>query len=130
MNLSDVLETTKKEPHCGLCKIDFLGTGVCSAGKKHGFVAYWPEGRMELARALAENEVEPSAALLDVVNSCNLCGVCDRQCYFITQRRPTKAQQALKDYVSTLPPNALKPTPEDEIVKGPSHNCRKQLGDK
>ncbi|VVB59984.1 D-lactate dehydrogenase (acceptor) [uncultured archaeon] len=117
MNLSDVLETTKKEPHCGLCKIDFLGTGVCSAGKKHGFVAYWPEGRMELARALAENEVEPSVALLDVVNSCNLCGVCDRQCYFITQRRPTKAQQALKDYVTTLPPNSLKSTPEDEIVK-------------
>ena len=64
MKLSDVLETTKKEPHCGMCKIDFLGTGVCPAGKKHGFVAYWPEGRMELARALAENEVEPTETLL------------------------------------------------------------------
>jgi hypothetical protein len=117
MKLSDVLETTKREPHCGLCKIDFLGTGVCAAGKKHGFVAYWPEGRMELARALAENEVEPTEALRDIVNSCNLCGVCDRQCYFVTQRRPTQAQQALKDYLNTLSPDALKRTPEDEIVK-------------
>lgn len=117
MKLSDVLETTKKEPHCGLCKIDFLDTGVCSAGKKHGFVAYWPEGRMELARALAEQEVEPTEALLDVVNSCTLCGICDRQCTFITQRRPTKAQQALQDYVKTLQPDALPRTPDDDIVK-------------
>src|SRR4030042_5825882 len=112
MNLSDVLETTKKEPHCGLCKIDFLGTGVCSAGKKHGFVAYWPEGRMELARALAEHEVEPTEALRDIVESCNLCGVCDRTWYFVTQRRPTQAQHACKNYLKTLPPHALKPTPE------------------
>ncbi|MFH1014166.1 MAG: 4Fe-4S dicluster domain-containing protein, partial [Thermoplasmatota archaeon] len=105
MNLTDVLETTKKEPHCGMCKIDFLGTGVCPAGKKHGFVAYWPEGRMELARALAENEVQPTQVLIDIVDSCNLCGICDRQCTFVTQRRPTKAQQALKEYVKTLKPD-------------------------
>lgn len=117
MKLSDVLETTKKEPHCGLCKIDFLDTGVCSAGKKHGFVAYWPEGRMELARALAEQEVEPTEALLDVVNSCTLCGICDRQCTFITQRRPTKAQQALQDYVKTLQPDSLPCAPDDDVVK-------------
>ena len=108
---------TKKEPHCGLCKIDFLGTGVCAAGKKHGYVAYWPEGRMELARALAENEVEPTETLIDIVDSCNLCGVCDRQCYFITQRRPTKAQHALKDYVTALKPNQFKHVQEDEVVK-------------
>jgi hypothetical protein len=118
MNLIDVLETTKKEPHCGLCKIDFLGTGVCSAGKKHGFVAYWPEGRMELARALAEHEVEPTETLRDIVNSCNLCGICDRQCYFVTQRRPTQAQHALQNYLKTISPDTLKPVPEDEIVKG------------
>src|SRR5512136_782672 len=118
MKMDEAVEIAKKGTHCGLCKIDFLGTGVCSAGKKHGFVAYWPEGRMELARALAENEVQPSVALLDVVNSCNLCGVCDRQCYFITQRRPTQAQQALQNYLKTLPADALKPTPEDDIVKG------------
>jgi len=118
MKLSEVLETTRREPHCGLCKIDFLGTNVCSAGKKHGFVAYWPEGRMELARAFAEKEVEPTEALRDIVNSCNMCGICDRQCYFVTQRRPTQAQQALQEYLNTLPPQALKPTPEDDIVKG------------
>jgi hypothetical protein len=117
MKLSDVLETTKKEPHCGMCKVDFLGTGLCPAGKKHGYVAYWPEGRMELARALAENEVKPTGALLDIVNSCDLCGICDRQCYFITQRRPTQAHQAMKDYVKTLTPAMIQPVIEDEVVK-------------
>ncbi len=85
MKLSDTLETARREPHCGLCKIDFLDTGVCSAGKKHVFVAYWPEGRMEPARVLTEHEVEPTETLLDVMNSYNLCGIFDRQCYFITQ---------------------------------------------
>ncbi len=117
MNLSDVLDITKQEPHCGLCKIDFLDTGICQAGKKHGFVAYWPEGRMELARALAEHEVEPTETLIDIVNSCNLCGICDRQCTFITQRRPTKAQHALQDYVKTLQPGSLKRFPEDDILR-------------
>jgi len=117
MKLSDVLETTQKEPHCGMCKVDFLGTGVCPAGKKHGYVAYWPEGRMELARALAEHEVQPTEALLDIVNSCDLCGICDRQCYFITQRRPTQAHQAMKEYVKTLTPAMIQPVVEDDVVK-------------
>jgi len=117
MKLADVLETTQKEPHCGMCKVDFLGTGLCPAGKKHGYVAYWPEGRMELARALAENEVKPTDALLDIVKSCDLCGICDRQCYFITQRRPTQAHQAMKDYVKTLKPNMIQHVAEDDVVK-------------
>jgi hypothetical protein len=87
MKLSDTLETTRREPHCSLCKIDFLDTGVCSAGKKHEFIAYWPKGKIELARALTEHEAEPTETLLDVVNSYNLCGICHQQCYFITRRR-------------------------------------------
>ena len=105
MKLSDVLEAAKKEAHCGMCKLDYLGTGVCQAGKKHGFVAFWPEGRMEIARLLAEKQVEPTEALLVIIKSCNLCGICDRQCNFITQLRPMKAQQGLMDYVKTVPPN-------------------------
>jgi len=41
-SLDDALEIAKKETHCGMCRIDFLGTGLCPSGKKHGFVAYWP----------------------------------------------------------------------------------------
>jgi len=117
MKLLDVLEAAKKEAHCGMCRIDYLETGVCPAGKKHGFLAYWPEGRVELARALAEHTVQPTETLLDIVKTCTLCGICDRQCNFITQLRPMKVAQALKDYATTLKPGDLQHVPEDQILK-------------
>jgi len=100
-----------------MCRIDYLETGVCPAGKKHGFLAYWPEGRVELARALAEHNVQPTETLLDIVKTCTLCGICDRQCNFITQLRPMKVAQALKDYATTLKPGDLQHAPEDQILK-------------
>jgi len=100
-----------------MCRIDYLDTGVCPAGKKHGFLAYWPEGRVELARALAEQRVQPTDTLLDIVKTCSFCGICDRQCNFITQLRPMKVSQALKDYAATLKPGDLHNIPEDQVLK-------------
>ena len=117
MTLSEVLSATKKEAHCGMCKIDYLDTGVCPSGKKHGFLAYWPEGRVELARALAENEVRPTPVLFDIVNSCNFCGICDKQCNFITQLRPMKVERALKEYADNVPKNQIQTVPEDDVLK-------------
>jgi hypothetical protein len=117
MKLTDVLDAAKKEAHCGMCRIDYLDTGVCPSGKSRGFLAYWPEGRVELARALAEKTVQPTEALLDIVKTCTLCGFCDRQCHFITQLRPMKVAEGLKDYAATLKPSDLKRIPEDQLLK-------------
>jgi UDP-N-acetylenolpyruvoylglucosamine reductase len=117
MKMNEAVEIAKKGTHCGMCKIDFLGTGVCSAGKKYGFVAYWPEGRMELTLALAAGTVKPTKMLLDIVNSCTLCGICDYQCHFITHLRPMKVQQALKEYVAHLNDSDLVVVPEDAVLK-------------
>ncbi|MBN1281019.1 MAG: FAD-binding protein [Candidatus Thermoplasmatota archaeon] len=117
MNLHEAAEMAKKETHCGMCKVDFLGTGLCPAGLKHGFVAYWPEGRMELVQALAAGTVPPTQALVDIVNSCTMCGICDRQCHFITHLRPMKAQQALKTYAENLKPSDIRKIPEDAILR-------------
>ena len=126
MKLDDALTIAKKGTHCGMCKIDFLGTGVCPAGKKHGFLPYWPQGRMELIQALASKKIKPTKTLIDIVNSCNNCGICDRQCNFITQLRPTKVQEALKEYVSQLDATQFQDVAEDEIVK----KLRKIVGPK
>ena len=117
-SLEDAVEIAKKGTHCGMCRIDFLGNGVCPAGKKHGFLAYWPQGRMEIVKALNEDRVKPTKKLIDIVNSCTLCGICDKQCNFITQLRPEKVAKALKEYVDNLDKSEFQSVPEDDILRG------------
>jgi len=35
-----------------MCKIDFLGNGVCSSGLEKHFVSFYPQGRMILYEAI------------------------------------------------------------------------------
>jgi hypothetical protein len=101
-----------------MCKIDFLGSGLCPAGKRHGFIAYWPEGRMEIFKALIEERLKPTEKLFEIANSCSLCGICDRQCNFAMHLRPEKVAKALKEYVDNLDKSQTQSVPEDDILKG------------
>ena len=115
--MDSVIETTKRATHCGMCRIDFLGTGLCSAGVKHGFAAYWPDGRMELLSALTRNVLLPTKKLVEIVESCDSCGRCDKQCHFITNLRPLKVQEALKKLVDALDEEDFVEVPEDSVLK-------------
>jgi len=117
-SLKDAVEIAKKGTHCGMCRFDFLGSGVCPAGRKHGFLAYWPQGRMEIVKQLDSGKVKPTEKLLDIVKSCSLCGICDKQCNFITQLRPEKVAKALKEYVENLDKSDFQSVPEDNILQG------------
>ena len=79
MSFKDAVEIAKKGTHCGMCRFDFLGSGVCPAGRKKGFLAYWPQGRMEIVKQLDSGRVKPTEKLKDIVESCNLCGFWRRQ---------------------------------------------------
>ena len=116
--LQDAVAIATKGTHCGMCRIDFLGTGLCPSGKKHGFLAYWPQGRMELVKHLNQGTIKPTKKLLEIANSCSLCGTCDKQCNFTTQLRPEKVAKALKDYVNTLDQSEFQSVPEDDILRG------------
>ncbi|VVB60560.1 D-lactate dehydrogenase (acceptor) [uncultured archaeon] len=118
IGLDAAVKIAEKGTHCGMCRIDFLGTGLCPSGKKHGFLAYWPQGRMELVKHLNEGQIKPTAKLLEIANSCTLCGICDKQCNFATQLRPEKVARALKDYVDTLDTKDLQVVPKDDILRG------------
>ena len=85
--------------HYAMCKIDFLGTGLCPPGQKRHYVAYYPQGRMDLYHALSENILPVTEGLVDIAGTCTLCGICDKQCHFVTGMRPMKVMKALKDYV-------------------------------
>ena len=85
--------------HYAMCKIDYLDTGLCPSGPERHYVAFYPQGRMDLYRALAEGLVPMTEALVEAADTCTLCGICDKQCHFITGLRPVKVMEALKDHV-------------------------------
>ena len=117
-SLEDALEIAKKGTHCGMCRFDFLDTGLCPSGNKYGFLAYWPQGRMQIFKNLMLGKVKPTKKLIEITDSCSLCGICDKQCNFATQLRPEKVAKALKDYTKSLDKNDFQNIPEDENLKG------------
>jgi len=114
----EALEIAKKGSHCGMCRFDFLETGLCPSGKKFGFLAYWPQGRMQIFKNLTSGKVKPTEKLKEIANSCSLCGICDKQCNFATKLRPEKVANALKEYTNNLDESEFHNVPEDEIIKG------------
>ncbi len=85
--------------HYAMCKIDFLGTGLCASGEERHYVSYFPQGRMDIYDALSKSLIPLTQGLVDIADSCDLCGICDRQCHFVTGMRPLQVMKALKEYV-------------------------------
>ena len=85
--------------HYAMCKIDYLGTGLCPPGRRHHFVSYYPQGRMDLYAALSDGLVPVTEGLVHIADTCTLCGICDLQCHFVTGLRPFPVMRALKDRV-------------------------------
>jgi hypothetical protein len=95
----DLLMTASQCRHYAMCKIDYLGTGLCPPGKRYHYVSYYPQGRMDLYAALSENLIPITEGLIHIARTCTLCGVCELQCHFVTGLRPLKVMKALKDRV-------------------------------
>ncbi|HVN95794.1 MAG TPA: FAD-binding oxidoreductase [Syntrophorhabdaceae bacterium] len=105
--------------HYAMCKIDFLGTGICPSGKEKHFVSYFPQGRMDIYSALASGLLPLTEGLIDIADTCTLCGICDKQCHFVTGMRPMSVMKALKEHVDTLIKEGRKiePVQEDRTVR-------------
>ena len=118
MNMKTPYETARNCRHYAMCKIDFLGSGVCDSGLEKHFVSFYPQGRMILYEALSENKIPITEKCVEIADSCNLCGKCDYQCYFLNEMRPTKVMEALKNHVDTFIKNGgkVKPAKEDLIL--------------
>lgn len=105
--------------HYAMCKIDFLGSGVCASGLKKRYVAYYPQGRMDLYAALRQKRVPVTPGALAIADSCNECGICDCQCYFVTGLRPSRVMGALKRYLAdhVEAGGVVEPAREDETLR-------------
>lgn len=100
MKSTDPYKIASQCRHYAMCKIDFLGTGICPPAKKKHYVSYFPQGRMDIYAALMEDRIPVTKRLIDIADSCTVCGICDKQCYFVTELRPVTVMEALKKYVS------------------------------
>jgi hypothetical protein len=116
--MNEILKTAKNCRHYAMCKIDFLGSGVCASGLEKHFVSFYPQGRMILYEALAEHRIPITEKCVEIADSCNLCGKCDYQCYFINELRPTKVMEALKNHVENFIKEGgkIKPAKDDNIL--------------
>ena len=96
------LENIKKELyrciHCKACKFSYSGEpsregpgeykdvlyeGMipsCPAGIEYGWEAYWNAGKMWIARAIMEGDLELSEEVRDILLPCITCGNCAVQC--------------------------------------------------
>jgi len=97
--INDIVTMAKSCRHYAMCKIDFLGTGVCASGLEKQYVSFYPEGRMDLYAALVDKAIPVTEKCMEITESCNLCGKCDYQCYFVSEMRPSKVMKALKDHL-------------------------------
>ena len=115
--MNESLKTAKNCRHYAMCKIDFLGSGVCTSGLEKHFVSFYPQGRMILYESLADNKITVTEKCVEIADSCNMCGKCDYQRYFLNEMRPTKVMEALKNHVATFIKNGGKiKTSKDDIL--------------
>lgn len=117
--MDDVLKIARNCRHYAMCKIDFLGSGICASGLERHYVSFYPEGRMDLYAALMEGQVPVTEKCVEIAESCDLCGKCDYQCYFVTELRPSRVMAALKDHVSAhlKRGGAVEKAPEDPVLR-------------
>ncbi|OPY78193.1 MAG: putative FAD-linked oxidoreductase [Syntrophorhabdus sp. PtaU1.Bin153] len=96
----EVGKTAAQCRHYAMCKIDFLGTGLCPSGRVKHYVSYYPQGRMDICDGLARGLIPVTEGLVDIVGTCTLCGICDKQCHFVTGLRPLKVMRSLKEFIA------------------------------
>ncbi len=84
---------------------------ICPSLIEYQFDAFSAQGRLDLARALIEEELGPSERLLDVVYRCQLCGGCDYVCGRIKEIQPGRVIQAMR---AKLVEEGKAPPPEFE----------------
>ncbi len=94
-------------------------------------MSYYPEGRMDLYAALAEHKIPITERCLDIAAGCDLCGLCDYQCYFVTEMRPSRVMAALKDLVAAHVQGGgpVRKAPEDPVAPRYPKDRRRGVGD-
>ena len=80
---------------------------ICPSGTRFLFEAYFAPGKMEITRALLDNEIQYSDRLEHIIFACPLCGGCQAQCDEVNIIKPLDVLQELRiKYVKAKGPIA------------------------
>lgn len=102
-------------PGYAMCRTDFLGIGICPAGRKNAYAAFYPQGRLRVISAFRRGALPVTPALFQIAQSCVGCGICDKQCYFVAELEPQNLFTVFSEYIDALggPREVL---PDDDMV--------------
>lgn len=106
--------------NCGMCRIDYLGTGRCHAAEELVNFGHHPHGRLKIFKALQSGELPLTTETQKVIDSCTLCGACNIQCYFQIEMSPM-------DVFETKRKVFAERAEKEEIIKWPSDNVLDEL---
>ncbi len=69
----------------------------CPSGTRFRWDAYYASGKMEIARGLHINEIEPTESMRHILYTCMLCSSCQEQCYEVKQLHPTRVFELMRE---------------------------------
>jgi len=69
---------------------------ICPSLMKYRFDGYAAQGKMDIARALIEGEIEWSDKILEIIYADPLCGACDYICGRVKEMQPGRIIQAMR----------------------------------
>jgi len=99
---------------CLDCKVC---SGYCTVASSFNGVETWSsKGRTLLTRALSSGELQLSPKLVDVLYTCNICGLCFAQCF-----RETQVRKAIMNARHNLADKGLTPIAFTESAKNISN---------
>lgn len=91
---------------CSICKIvlpvdvkSARYSAICPSGTRFHFDAYYASGKMEIARAICDGDLDYTDRLLHILYACTGCGACNTQCYYVKELRPLEIFEELKTKV-------------------------------
>jgi len=112
IDLDEFYKTIRNCSKCAMCRTmspwDMQSKefkDICPSGTRFLFEAYFAPGKMEITRALLDNEIQYSDRLEHIIFACPLCGGCQAQCEEVNIIQPLDVMQELrKKYVKVNGP--------------------------
>ena len=91
---------------CAICKVvlpvevkSARFSAICPSGSRFHFDAYYASGKMEIARAISDEELNYTDRLLHILYACTGCGACNTQCFYVKSLKPLDIFEELKNKV-------------------------------
>ena len=130
--LEEYLEEAWNCMRCNWCK-EVFGWSLksaqfrynCPSFTRYRFDAYSAQGRMHLARALIEEEMDwqDSKKLLEVLYACDTCGACAINCLRLIENNPVEVIEATRARAAVRPGAPPSPRMHPETARADQHTA-------